>query len=84
MLIERRGIDGATAIALILLAKATVEQMPAVLDALRRFLTRNAIDKIEITEHGIRVERPRPADVDKLLGFVDPTASRFDGDLGGS
>lgn len=63
LLIERRGLDGATAAALIMLVTTAIDRMPVILDALGRFLTRNSVEEIEITDHGVRIVRPRSVDL---------------------
>jgi hypothetical protein len=79
-LIERRGIDGASTAALILLATTTVQALPQLLDAITRFVRRNSVDEVELTEHGIRIVSPRPEDIDDLRARLGGDRARIDRD----
>ena len=61
---DRRGIDGSAA-GWLLLATTTVQALPAILDSIRGLITRNAVGEIEVD--GVRMVKPRPGDIDRLL-----------------
>jgi hypothetical protein len=66
LIIDQFGIDGEAASGLVLLATATVQSMPAILEAIRRFLDRDRVGEIEVPGV-IRVVGPRAQDVDRII-----------------
>lgn len=71
LIIDQFGIDGAVVSGLIVLATATVQSMPGILDAIRRLVDRGDVGEIEVSESGsgagIRVVGPRAQDVDRII-----------------
>jgi hypothetical protein len=71
---ERR-LDGAVVTSWVVLASVAARSAPAVIDALRRFLTRNNLDTVSVGE--ITITNPRPEDLPQLLAAI--SAARQDG-----
>jgi len=67
LVLDEFGIDGAAASGLIVLATATIQAVPAVLDALKRHAGRGEVGEIIVSEGDIRVVQPRAQDVDRII-----------------
>lgn len=63
---QRRNLDGSAAVSWIVLASVTIRTAPVFLRVLSEFLTRNRVQRIEVS--GVTIDNPRPEDVDRLLG----------------
>lgn len=62
---SRRQLDGAQAESWVLVATMAVQTAPRILDALKGFLTRDAVKSV--TAGDIKIENPRPEHVQQLL-----------------
>ena len=69
-----RHLDGQQANDWIVLIGIAVQTAPQVLDALRRFLTRNNIRSVKFG--GVEIENPRPEDVERLVAVVTSGSDR--------
>ena len=67
LVIDQFGIDGAVMTGLVVLATATVQSMPAILEAMRRLVNHGSVGEIEVSDAGIRVVDPRAQDVDRII-----------------
>ena len=75
----RENFDG-TETGYVLLASVLVRSVPAVLDSLREFLRRDAVDSVTVGD--VTVDRPRPADVDRLMELADRHLDAADRETG--
>jgi hypothetical protein len=62
---ERQMLDGSTATAWVMVATTAITAAPAMLNALKDFLRRDAVTSVSVG--GVTITNPRPEDVERIL-----------------